>query len=82
MDHRTTEEKLRKLASVNPHLAHTGWNFYLTGQGRERGLADDLLDILLFQSVGADFARKILLDPPPPAVAASTRVVAEAEGPV
>ena len=66
MDRDSTKEKLRKLASLDPSLADGGWLFYLAGQGQERGLADDLLDVLLFQTAGADFSRKILLDPPPP----------------
>lgn len=63
MDFQTTEEKLRKLAAIDADLARSGWLFYLAGQGKERGQADDLLDLLLFQTANADFSKKILLDP-------------------
>jgi hypothetical protein len=68
MARRETEEKLRKLAPLGRRRAELGWLFYLSGQGEERRSADELLDALLYQTVQADFRKKILLDPPPLAV--------------
>ncbi len=58
-----SEEKLRKLAPVGPKRADLGWLFYLSGEGKERQEADELLDILLFQKVQKDYREKIFLDP-------------------
>jgi len=66
MDLDNVREKLRKLASADPQLAQSSWLFYLSAEGPERGTADDLLDLLLYQLVQADYRRRILLDPPPP----------------
>ncbi len=60
-----TEEKLRKLASVDPEAARNAWLFFLAAEGPERQAADDLLDLLLYQAIDADYERRILLDPPP-----------------
>lgn len=60
-----TEEKLRKLASVDFNAAQTGWLLYLSGELEERQEASDLLDILLHQKLQKDFEENIFLDPPP-----------------
>ena len=59
-----TEEKLRKLASYDKSQAELGWLFYLSGEGREREEADELIDILLHQHLQKDFKEGIFLDPP------------------
>lgn len=64
MTSRETEEKLRKLGSVDPEAARLGWQFYLSGEGAERELADDLIDVLLSQKLGKSYARGIYLEPP------------------
>jgi len=61
------EEKLRKLAPLGSKKADLGWLFYLSGEGKERQSADELLDILLFQKAQKDYREKIFLDPPPAA---------------
>ncbi len=60
-----TEEKLRKLASVDRSLAKNNWRFYLSGAGSDRELADDLIDVQLDQKLGMDFREQIFLKPPP-----------------
>lgn len=68
MKNTATEEKLRKLAAIDKHQADRGWNLFLSGQGKERTEADDLLDILLFQELGKGYPEGIFLKPPPPAI--------------
>jgi hypothetical protein len=58
-------EKLRKLSSVSPEAAQLSWLFYLSGEGKERQAAEELLDVLLFQEIQKDYTERILLDPPP-----------------
>ena len=60
-----TEEKLRKLAAVGTKRADLGWLFFLSGEGKERQTADELIDILLFQKIQKDYREKIFLDPRP-----------------
>jgi len=60
----TTEEKLRKLASVSPKSTDLAWLFYLSSEGKDRQEAEELFDILLHQKVQKDYKEKILLDPP------------------
>lgn len=62
----TTEEKLRKLASVSPKETDLAWLFYLSSEGKDRQEADELFDILLHQKVQKDYREKIILDPPNP----------------
>ena len=62
---RDTEEKLRKLAPVDPRNADLSWLFYLSGELEERQLADELLDIFLFQRIHKDYREKIFLQPAP-----------------
>ena len=64
------EEKLRKFLPVNPDKADPLWKFFLSGQGTEREEINEIIDILLFQTIQKDFRKKILLDPPPPALCA------------
>lgn len=64
MTNRETEEKLRKLASVERSSANDNWRFYLSGEGDERGLADELIDVRLFQRLGKDYRERIFLKPP------------------
>jgi len=65
MTNHNTEEKLRKLAALDPRFADKNWLFYLAGTGEERDEADDLLDVLLFQNAKKDFREQIFLEPPP-----------------
>ena len=65
MTNRNTEEKLRKLAALDPRFADKNWLFYLAGMGEERDEADDLIDVLLFQNAKKDFREQIFLEPPP-----------------
>lgn len=65
MTSRETEEKLRKLASIDPRLAETGWLFYVGAEGSERALADDLIDVLTFQHATKDYREEIFLEPAP-----------------
>lgn len=67
MTSRETEEKLRKLASLDSKKADSGWLFYLSGEGEERTEADELIDILLFQKLHKGYREGIFLDPPSPA---------------
>lgn len=60
---RETEEKLRKLAPIGTKKADLSWLFYLSGEGKERQSADELIDILLFQKIQKDYREKIFLDP-------------------
>jgi len=62
MDHEV-EEKLRKLAPVDKR-ADLSWLFYLSGEGRERQEADELIDILLFKKIQKGYKENIFLDPP------------------
>lgn len=62
MDH-DVEEKLRKLAPVDKR-ADLSWLFYLSGEGKERQAADELIDIHLFKKAQKDFREKIFLDSP------------------
>ena len=61
------EDKFRKL---KPSFKETDlmWLFYLAGEGKERREADELLDILMHFDLSKDYSRKILLEPPEPAV--------------
>lgn len=59
-----TEEKLRKLASVESGNSDLAWLFYLSSEGKDRQEADELFDILLHQKVQKDYQEKIILDPP------------------
>lgn len=63
-----TEEKLRKLAPLGHKPADLSWLLYLSGEGKERESADELIDILLFQKINKDYREKIFLDPPPASV--------------
>jgi hypothetical protein len=60
---RETEEKLRKLAPVGRRNADLNWLFYLSGEGKERQSADELIDILLFQRIQKGYKKEIFLDP-------------------
>jgi len=64
MANRETEEKIRKLAALDGRTAVSSWLFYLSGEGDERQLADDLIDVLLFRSAGKSFEKGIFLEPP------------------
>ena len=64
MTNRETEEKLRKLAAVDPGIARAGWQIYLSGEGEDCQLADDLIDVLAFQHLGKDYREQIFLEPP------------------
>lgn len=64
MASRETEEKVRKLAAVDPRGAAASWLFYLSGEGDERQLADDAIDVLLFQKARKDYRKDIFLEPP------------------
>lgn len=72
MTSRETEEKLRKLASVNRKQANLGWLFYLSGEGEERDQADQLIDVLLFQKLRKGYQERIFLEPPSPAICDGT----------
>ena len=63
-----TEEKLRKLAPVDPQKAAQAWLFYLSGDSGERREADELIDVLLFQEIQKDYREQIFLDPADPLV--------------
>lgn len=52
------EEKLRKLASIDTRKADLSWLFYLSGELEERQLADELIDIFLFQTIHKDYQEK------------------------
>lgn len=65
MTSRETEEKLRKLASIDPKLAETGWMFYLGAEGSDRALADDFIDVLTYKHATKDYREEIFLEPPP-----------------
>lgn len=65
MPHPDLPEKLRKLASVSQDAAELSWLYYLSGEGKERQAADELVDILLFQAIQKDYRETIALDPPP-----------------
>lgn len=58
MSNPDTEEKLRKLASIDEETALGHWQHYLSGEGTERFLADDLIDILLHQELGKDYRKR------------------------
>ena len=58
------EEKLRKLLPVLSDKADPLWLYFLSGQGKERDEADEIIDMILFNSANKDFRKKILLDPP------------------
>lgn len=64
MTNRETEEKLRKLAAVDPALARAAWLTYLSGEQGEREQADDLTDVLLERVLGKDYRKAIFLEPP------------------
>ena len=59
----TTEEKLRKLASIDQRQAEAGWMFYLSGSKDERIEADELVDVMLHKKLGKDYKEKVFLDP-------------------
>lgn len=59
------DEQLRKPAPASSRAADLGWVFYLSGEGKERQAAAELVDVLLFQDVQKDYREKIILDPPP-----------------
>ncbi len=61
-----TEEKLRKLASIDKAAAKRNWLFYLSGEGEDRGLADDLIDVHLDNQIGKNYQERIFLKPPKP----------------
>ena len=44
-----TEEKIRKLAPVDPRKTHSSWLFYLSGEGEERQLAENLIEVPVFR---------------------------------
>jgi len=67
MTHREVEEKLRKLAPLGQARADLSWLFYLSGEGKERQAADELVDILLFQTLNKSYQERIFLDPGPAA---------------
>lgn len=66
MTNQNTEEKLRKLASLNPKRAEKGWLLYLGAEGQERSEVDELLDLLLFRDAEKDYRERVFLDPPQP----------------
>ena len=66
MTNRDTEEKLRKLAAIDAGAAERGWLLYLSAEGKDRELADDLLDVILYQDLNKTFDKGIFLDPPSP----------------
>lgn len=68
MTNRETEEKLRKLAAIDKSAAERNWQFYLSGEGDDRELADDLIDVHLFQKLGKDYREQVFLKPPTPDV--------------
>ncbi len=59
-----TEEKIRKLVPIDPKKADASWLFYLSGEGDERQLADNLIDVLLFQKIQKNYREQIFLEPP------------------
>ena len=63
MTNQETEEKLRKLASIDRVSADNNWKFYLSGEGEDRGLADDLIDVQLYKELGKDYQEQIFLRP-------------------
>jgi|GEM_PF-4189267 len=67
MGTRDVEEKLRRLAPLDPAGADRAWRLFLSGVGNECGEAEDLLDLLLFQAARKDYRRAAFLDPPTPA---------------
>ena len=58
------EEKIRKLASIDPEQGRTAWLLYLGAEGEERNQVNELLDILLFQELNKNFDKEVFLDPP------------------
>ena len=58
------EEKLRKLAAVDPERADALWKLFLLGHGEERQEAEELIDVLLDNEIGKDFDKGIFLEPP------------------
>jgi len=64
MPDRDTDEKLRKLASIDQRKADLSWLFYLSGEGKDRQAADELVDVLLFKEIEKDYKEKVILDPP------------------
>lgn len=75
MTNKETEEKLRKLAALEPKKADLSWLFYLSGENEERQTADELIDVLLFQKIQKDFREKIFLEPPNVAACQGTYVL-------
>lgn len=59
------EEKLRKLASVDPDEARRAWLLYLAGEGEERREAEELMDAALFNRVRKSYPKDIFLEPAP-----------------
>jgi hypothetical protein len=59
-------DKLRCLSPVRGDLARLWWLFYLSGEGNERASADELLDVVLFQSLDLGFREDVFLPPPVP----------------
>jgi len=64
MTNPVTEEKLRKLTSLSGRQADKSWLLYLAGEGEERAEIDDLLDVVLFKTLGKNFRENIFLEPP------------------
>lgn len=58
------EEKLRKLSAIDAGKGRVGWLMYLSGEGDERQRAEEFVDILLYQAIGKDHQKQILLEPP------------------
>ena len=55
------EEKLRKLLPVLSDKTDPLWLYFLSGQGKDRDEADEIIDMILFNSTSKDFRKKILL---------------------
>jgi len=68
MTNRETEEKLRKLAAIDRGAADANWLHYLSGEGEERQLADDLIDVQLYQKLSKGYEKRIFLEPSSPSV--------------
>lgn len=64
MTNPATEEKLRKLASVDRSKSEAAWRLFLSGEGHERNETDNLIDVALFHEIGKDYREKVLLKPP------------------
>lgn len=57
------DEKLRKIAAINPKKAKQLWLYYLSGSGQERLEAEELIDIFLYQNIQKGYEEQIFLEP-------------------